>query len=318
MKKNVVNKIISFSPYIELAIRWIYWKILCQFLYITPNVRNKRKDRKKKNVSFDEISSFIKNNGVKSSDILLVHSSFKELKGLGKSPVQLIENLKQIVSDGTLVMPSIRKFENDPPINKYLHYDYSEEVTIFDLYKTPVITGILPSVMITMPDSEISLHPLNNLVAIGRQSEEMMKNNIILDKPAPCGVNSSWKFCLDHDAYIVGLGVELASCLTMIHTIEDCMDENWPIKNWYRERMFKITKHNHTENKIIRERRPIWGSLHWAGRTLSKDLIKNNIVNSININGVIIEVISSKKLEKFLKSKNIDGYPYFCVSKKLK
>jgi aminoglycoside 3-N-acetyltransferase len=82
--------------------------------------------------------------------------------------------------------------------------------------------------------------------------------------------------------------------------------------------MFKITKHNHTENKIIRERRPIWGSLHWAGRTLSKDLIKYNIVNSININGVIIEVISSKKLEKFLKSKNINGYPYFCVQKKLK
>ena len=143
-----------------------------------------------------------------------------------------------------------------------------------------------------------------------------MKNNIIGDKPTPCGANSSWKFCLDHDAYIIGLGVELASCLTMIHTIEDCMDQNWPIKNWYRERMFKIKTHNHTEKKLVRERRPIWGSLHWAGRTMSKDLIKNKIVNSININGVIIEVISSKKLEKFLKSKNRNGYPYFCVQRK--
>ena len=96
-------------------------------------------------------------------------------------------------------------------------------------------------------------------------------------------------------------------------TIEDCMDDNWPIKDWYRERKFKIINGNQIEYKIIRERKPIWGSLHWAGRTLANDLIKHNVVKSICINGVIVEIINSKELELFLNSKNKNGYPYFCV-----
>jgi aminoglycoside 3-N-acetyltransferase len=312
MKKLIFDKFISVSPYFELAIRWIYWNLLSNFL--SEKKIGKRKNEKVKNISFDDVINFIKNNGVQSTDILLVHSSFKELKGTRKSPIEIIDDLKKVVQNGTLVMPAIRKFDNDPPINKYLKHDYSGEITTFELNKTPIITGILPTTMISVPESKISLHPLNNLVAIGVHADEMMKNNIHGEKPTPCGLNSSWKYCLDHDAYIIGLGVELASCLTMIHTIEDCMDEQWPIKNWYREREFRIINGNHTEFKIIRERRPIWGSLHWAGRTLAKDLIKNNIVQSVNINGVVVEIISSKKLEQFLLSKNRNGYPYYCTN----
>jgi aminoglycoside 3-N-acetyltransferase len=316
-KKITLDKIISLSPYLELLIRWVYWRIISQ-ISILNKIRIKTKKSKKNTFDFDDIIAFLKNNGIKSDDIILVHSSYKELKNSGKSPIQIIEELKGLVNKGTLVMPSIRKFSNDPNTKNYLKYDYKNEVTNFDIYKSPVITGALPSVMLNRPDACISLFPLNNLVAIGKHSEQMMIGNLDGELPTPCGQNSAWKYLLEKDAYIVGLGVELASCLTMIHTIEDCLDQNWPINDWYRERNFKIIKNNNFELKTIRERKPIWGSLHWAGRTLAKDLIKNNIVKSIIIKGVIIEIISSQELAKFLNSKNSFGYPYFCVKSKLK
>ena len=316
-KKITLDKIISLSPYFELLIRWFYWRILIHISIL--NFFNKTKKLSKcSSINFDDIINFLKKNGINSDDIILVHSSYKELKNSGKSPIEIIEELKKLVSNGTLVMPSIRKFSNDPKISNYLKYDYKNEVTNFDVYKSPVITGALPSAMLNRIDAYISDFPLNNLVAIGKHSEQMMIGNLDGELPTPCGQNSAWKYCLENNAYIIGLGIELASCLTMIHTIEDCLDEKWPIKGWYRERKFKIIKNNYSELKTIRERKPIWGSLHWAGRTLAKDLVKNNIVKSILINGVIIEIISSKELAIFLNSKNINGYPYFSLNNKLK
>jgi len=315
--KASFDKFFSYSPYFELLIRWFYWRILIHISIL--NFFNKSKKSSKYNsINFDDIINFLKNNGINSDDIILVHSSYKELKNSGKSPIEIIEELKKLVSNGTLVMPSIRKFSNDPKISNYLKYDYINEVTNFDVYKSPVITGALPSAMLNRLDACISHFPLNNLVAIGKHSEQMMIGNLDGELPTPCGQNSAWKYLLEKDAYIIGLGVELASCLTMIHTIEDCLDQNWPINDWYRERKFKIIKNNNFELKTIRERKPIWGSLHWAGRTLAKDLIKNNIVKSITIKGVIIEIISSQELAEFLNSKNRYGYPYFCVKNKLK
>jgi len=277
---------------------------------------NKKKKVKIKIFDFNEILIFLQKNGIKPDDIILVHSSYNELKYCGKSPNEIIEDLKKLVNQGTLVMPSIRKFSNEPKVKNYIKYDYGDVVTNFDIYKSPVITGALPSVMLNRSDAVISPFPLNNLVAIGKHSDQMMRGNLDGELPAPCGINSAWKFCLEKDACIIGLGVELASCLTMIHTIEDCLDQKWPIKDWYRERKFKIIENENYQFKTIRERKPIWGSLHWAGRTLAKDLVKNNIVKSTYINGVIVEVISSKNLELFLNSKNKNGYPYFCIKKR--
>ena len=168
-----------------------------------------------------------------------------------------------------------------------------------------------------MPEAVISRFPLNTLVAIGPLAKPMMENNLIEGLPTACGINSAWKFCLDNNAYIIGLGIDLTGCLTMIHSAEDILDNKWPIKNWYRKRIFKIIDKEFETIKIVRERHPKWGTLHWAGRTLCKDLIKNNILQTQNIDGITIEVLKSKDLIDFLNSKNSKGYPYFFVKKHL-
>ena len=67
--------------------------------------------------------------------------------------------------------------------------------------------------------------------------------------------------------------------------------------------------------KIVRERQPKWGALHWAGRKLGKDLYNAKILLSHNIDGILIEVMKAKDLIDFLNSRNSKGYPYYGVGK---
>ena len=309
------NKIMGLSPYIELLVRYIYWKNIGLF---SGFVKSKKKRKESNFVDFSKITNYLKDFGISSGDLLLVHSSYGDLKGTQKKPIEIIQELKKLVGKtGTIAMPAIRKYEGEPEVKNYLKADMAKTVFTYDVHNTKVFTGALPATMIKMPEAEISKFPLNTLVAIGPLAKPMMENNLIGDLPTACGINSAWKFCLDNNAYIIGLGIDLVGCLTMIHAAEDLLDDKWPVKNWYRKRIFKIIDKDFETLKVVRERRPKWGSLHWAGRTLCKDLIKNNILHTQNIDGILVEVIKAKELIDFLNSTNSKGYPYFYVKKHL-
>lgn len=302
------------SPYIELLIRYLYWNNIDFFLRFA-----KKKRINTEYVNFSKISDYLKDVGISSGDLILVHSSYGNLKRVQKSPIEIIEELKEIVGEnGSIAMPAIREYEEEPNLRNYLKTDLSETVSTFNVYNTKVITGALPATMVKMREATVSRFPLNTMVAIGKLAKPMMENNLKGELPTACGANSSWKFCLDNNAYLVGLGTDLSGCLTMIHVAEDILDENWAIKNWYRKRIFKIIDKDFSVLKIVRERQPKWGALHWAGRTLCKDLADKKILFTKNIEGVLVEVMKAKDLIDFLNSKNQKGYPYFCVKKHLR
>lgn len=310
------NRLMGISPYVELFVRYMYWKNIGLF---SGFVKRKKKRKEPAFVDFSRIIDYLKNIGITSGDLLLIHSSYGELKCTQKKPMEIIQALKNLVGDnGTIAMPAIRKYEGEPDLKNYLDADISEIVFTYDVYKTKVQTGALPATMIEMPEAVISRFPINTLVSIGPLARPMMENNLAGDFTTACGINSSWKFCLDNNAYLIGLGTDLTGCLTMIHTAEDVLDDKWPVKNWYRERIFKIIDKDFETIKVVKERRPKWGSLHWAGRTLCKDLTNNKILRTANIDGILVEVIKSKDLIDFLNSKNSNGYPYFCVKNHLK
>jgi aminoglycoside 3-N-acetyltransferase len=303
------------SPYIEVLIRHLYWKNIQFFSRFAKH----KKLVDVESVNFSKVSEFLEDVGISSGDLLLVHSSYGNLKCFQKTPIEIIEGLIDIVGEsGTIAMPAIREYEEELDLKNYLKTDLSETVCTYDLYNTRVQTGALPATMVKMRESVVSRFPLNTMVAIGRLAKPMMENNLRGELPTPCGENSSWKFCLDNNAYLVGLGTDLSGCLTMIHVAEDVLDDKWAIKNWYRKRVFKVVDKDSAVLKIIRERQPKWGALHWAGRTLCKDLADKKILLTKNIEGVLVEVIKAKELIDFLNSKNHKGYPYFWVKKHLK
>jgi len=314
---ELINKVLCLNPNIELVVRKIYWR----YINIFGNTKTKRKDIKSLNEkkNFQRILSHLNCLGIDKGSLLLVHSSFKALEGFKKEPLEIINALLETIGEtGTLAMPAIRKYKEEPSRKDYLNKDLTGIMCTYDLKKTKIWTGLLPFYMMKMPQAVISRFPINSMVAVGALAKAMMEKNLDGDFPTPCGKNSSWKFCLDNDAFIIGLGIDLTHSLTMIHVAEDCKEDDWPIKNWYRERIFKIIDKDYEEIKKVKERFPAWGALHFAERTLCLDLIKSGLLRSEVIEGVLVETIKARDLIDFLNSKNGNGYPYFWVKKYLK
>lgn len=315
---SISKRIFALSPHIEMFARRLYWKNIEAFTNhsarkVKPEVKPEVKSVAEP-VDFNKIIDFLAQSGVEEGSLLLVHSAYEALKASKKRPNQILESLFELIGEkGTLAMPSMPKFKNDGIVTEYLTRDISQEVFEYDVQKSKVKTGALPGFLTKRPNSVRSRHPINTMVAEGPLAALLMEDNLAGESPLACGDQSSWKRCVDHNAVIVGLGTDLTHSLTMIHVAEDVLDADWPIKSWYRDKYFLIKDGEFEERRTLRERQPVWGALHYGERTLCKDLIKNNILISTTIDGVLVEVLHAQALLSFLNSKNKSGYPYFWV-----
>jgi hypothetical protein len=94
--------------------------------------------------------------------------------------------------------------------------------------------------------------------------------------------------------------------------------EEWPIKKWYRKRVFDIVDGNFHKRISVLERENIWGCYYLAALNYRNDLIKNNILTSKIVGGVTVEIVFAKKLIDFLRLRNRNGYPYYIPKKYFK
>lgn len=313
---GIKNKLFAISPYIEIAFRKIYWNNI-NFFYEKVKKKAQVKVKDRKNINFDKIIDYLQNKGIGEGDLMILHSSYEEIKYSRLKPDQIIDKFLQLLGkEGTLAMNSGRKFKEEKDVTYCLKENYEDLVCEYDVKKTRVWTGVLPMFMLRRSNAEISEFPINPMVAIGKYAKLMMECNLTGDLKAH-GKGSSWEYCWKHNAVIVGIGIDLTHSLTMVHTAEDT-NEKWPILYWYRDRKFLI-KNGLTEKIItVKERRPKWGSLHYAERTLCKDLINSRLLVSNIVEGVKVEYIYAQDLLNFLNSKNKNGYPYFGINKKNK
>lgn len=317
---SMLDRAMASSPHVEMVVRRLY-----RSSYFN-NFLSKFKSKKKasgqtvpRKIDFERITDHLINKGIKKGDILIVHSGFKPLKPSGLSPEEIVQKLKDLVGEtGTLVMPVIRKYPESPPESEALTADISDIRFTYDVQNSKVWTGIIPKTLMHMEGSVTSRFPLNTVTANGPHGQVMIADNLKEDKPTPNGQYSPWKYCTDHNAWVVSLGVDMAHSLTMIHTVEDVKKFDWPIKKWYREKHFTIIDGDFKQDKTVLERRPQWGMLHYAERTLSKDLLSSQVMSSSSVDGVGIEVLRSMDLYEFLNSRNSNGYPYFWLGKSLK
>lgn len=309
-----INSIMSLSPYLEVLIRNLYWRV--PFLIMKINKNRKTKNSNIPSISSRQFINYLADSGVGKGDVVIIHSSYQSLTSESEKPEAIISNLLTFLGEGgTLAMPAIPMFPDSPKITERMTADVSHLILDYDPINTPAWTGVLPNTMIKYPNSLRSLHPLNSMISIGLESEEMMKGNLFGEKPTPCGLNSSWYYCYRRNAKIVAVGTDLAHSLTMIHVAEDILGDNWNVPNWYRERKFRILCNDYKyKDRIITvlERHPKW-AMHYAERTLSKDLIKLGLTIRRNISGVNIEIINAKPLVDYLMSRNNTGYPYYLV-----
>ena len=295
------DRLFSISPYFELTFRSLYWnKYLHKYVKKFIKLFTYSKKMKINNINIDEIFNVLENNNINSGSILILHSSYEILNKTGLNPQEIIDRfIKYLGEDGTLAMNAARIIKKDE----------LENIEVYDIQRSRVWTGVLPAVMVKDPRSYISKFPINSMVAIGNHASKMMENNIAKNYLTSCGHNSSWNFCYEHNANIIGIGIDLVHSLTMIHVAEET--KSWPINNWYVERKFKIIDNDNIHYLKIFDRDPKWGKKNFAERTLFRDLLNNNILRIIDINGIKIQIINSIDLINFLNKNNQNGYPYF-------
>lgn len=302
----IYDKLALTSPQVEVMLRKLYWnnyKLLNRF-----KPKSSLKPPSSVKIDFDKIIEYLRSQNIGNGTLLIVHSSYGALKGSGLNPDEIIDKLLSLIGPtGTLAMPVIRHYVEEPAAEDEIKANLDNVVSTYDVDVTPITTGVLPQRLHARKDSVTSRFPLNPLCALGPLAEEMMADNI--NGRSPHDEHSAWKFCADHGAIILGLGIDLAHYLTMIHVAEEAYP-GWPIKDWFRERNFIIKDGDFYMQKKVLERHPKWGMLHLADKLYTKDFKENGILIENTIESTRIGVIEAPKLIQYLNSRKSEGYPY--------
>lgn len=318
---SIYKKIALLSPTAEVFLRKSYWALMPILRkYAKPSDANGNMSLsavEDKKVDFSKIVDYLNELGVKKGDIMIVHSSFDSLKSTGLDAEGIINALLELVGEeGTLAMPAIRHFPEEGEgvdyLKKYIKDEVPDDV-VYDLYRSPISSGLLPFTLSRYDDAVISEFPLNPLVAVGAEAEAMMKGNIDGVLPSAHGKDSAWKYCADHNAWNIGLGVDEKNYLTIFHVGQE--QPEWPFMedDWYLERNFTIKKGRNKTPLRIRERRHRWTKC-FPEMNFYNDLKKNNILSSKFVEGIEVLSVRSKDLFAFIRSQ-YDGYPYILPKK---
>lgn len=311
---GILSKIFELSPYIEVLVRRVYWGSPMLIDFVTKhNSNGKAKSVIINANAFGNILDFLKKNGVGEGSLIVVHAGADVLKSTGKSPKYIIDELLRLIGPkGTLAMPAFPQYKEGPTGFDRIHADVSNLVLEYDVNKSIPWTGLLPYILMRYPASVRSRHPLNSMVAMGPLAVPMIEKNLDGKGPLPCGLNSSWNFCVKNNAKVISIGVDMAHSLTMAHVAEDSYEDIWPVENWYRDRRFIVIDHKFRQEVIVRERHPKWAKFI-AERTFAKNLKDNEIMISTVIDGILVEVLDAHDLLNFLNDRKHTAYPYFMV-----
>lgn len=310
------------SPRAEVFLRKTYWAMMPLLHRVARSGESGDKtvsspEQDNNSADFSKVIDYLKRIGVKRGDRVIVCSSFDSLKATGLDAEGVINALLELVGEeGTLAMPAIRHFPEEGEgmdyLKKYIRDEVPDEV-LYDLYRTPISSGLLPFTLSRYDDAVISEFPLNPLVAVGAHAEEMMQGNVDGDLPSAHGSMSAWKYCADHNAWSIGLGVDEKNYLTIFHVGQE--QPEWPYKEdaWYLERNFQIKKGRNKTPLRIRERRHRW-TKYFPEMNFYNDLKKNSVLLQQFVEGIEVLAVHSDQLFEYI-GKQPDGYPYIIPKK---
>jgi len=300
-----IKKVFELFPQFEIFIRQLYYSNTTVYKKLKLS---KPKTKVKYSVIpnlFDKIKNKINMLGIENGDILIVHSSMDKLYSLGVSSKNILDYLIEKVGDrGTLVLPVY------PIINRNNLVDRQK----YDVKKTVCSTGMIPNIFLRYSEVVRSEFPYNSLAAKGKKASEMMKNNLKSDLAH--GPNSSWEYCINNHAKVLFLGVEAYHTATIVHAVEDLLDKEWPISDWYEEKQYIIKNENSEKIFTARIRKQYWSRFlteHYTAKVFEDKLL----LKRLKIEGIPIEYIpDSKKLIDFLINETKTGKLYLKIPKK--
>jgi aminoglycoside 3-N-acetyltransferase len=306
-----MKKLLENFPQAEAIVRNIYWRSPSLQKLVSRLGNGITTASVDAGFSIEELVLTLRSMGIKENDVVIVHSSMKKLARCGLGAKEIIESfMRKLCPHGTLVCPTFPRYSDELPSKERLTRDMSDVEFVYDVQRSTPWTGELGRVLMETPGARRSLHPLNTIAAYGAAVDKIFENETLNSLDLPCGPNSTWAALARLNAKIVMLGVDMAHSLTMIHVAEDCYEAQWPVKGWYRNRIFRVIDGEKESRVNVRERHPRW-ALSYAERKLSRDLYANGIARAARVGSLGVTVLDSRSLLDFLDSRKQSGYPYY-------
>lgn len=173
--------------------------------------------------------------GLKRGMDVMVHSSMKSLGFVVNGALDVIDSLLEVLGEeGTLLMPSHTGQLTDPaewkrpPIPTEFVETVRRCMKPFDIKTTPIRNrGVIPQVFLTYPGVCRSQHPLNSVIAKGRQAAYFTQTHPF---HASEGMESPIGRMYERGGYVLLIGVTLARC-TAVHLAEFIADVPYLKKN---------------------------------------------------------------------------------------
>ncbi|OGV83614.1 MAG: hypothetical protein A3K19_07750 [Lentisphaerae bacterium RIFOXYB12_FULL_65_16] len=157
--------------------------------------------------------------GLRSGDLVIVHSSLKSFGRVEGGADAVIDALLDAVSPGgTVAVPTLTYGpfapENPPPL--------------FDPKTRPCIVGHIPETFRQRPEAKRSLHPTHSIAAIGPLADELIRDHE--RARSPIGPDGAWGRIAQHGGYVLMLGAPIHTC-TMKHGPEEMLIP-WRLTDW--------------------------------------------------------------------------------------
>ena len=219
-------------------------------------------------------------------DIVLIHSSMDGLKTIGITAEEFIEFMKKQVQEKgiTFVLPCFPTTNLTAPTEKSRPYDPK---------KTICWTGMLPNKFLCEPDVIRTAFPYNSLAAMGPKAKEMMAHD--MEATSVYDKTSAWQYCYENHAKLLFAGVKASSSNTMgSHMVPDLMGEDWPVKDWYEERYYKVRIDGEVSEKLVRVQADKWAQYCMEERT-SGMLKEAGVLDETYIGGCNLGIVEDCK-----------------------
>ena len=157
--------------------------------------------------------------GVGKGSVVMIHSSFDQLN-VEFDVVRTLDILLETVGEeGTVLFPAWHF--------SYRAEDYLRKNLVFDVKRSPSVMGLLSEAARRHPDAYRSQHPLNSIVAIGKDAEMLVNEHTY--SRYPCDEKSPYYKMLRFNSIIIGIGVD-TNFLSFVHCPEDILKEQFPVK----------------------------------------------------------------------------------------
>ena len=155
------------------------------------------------------------------------------------------------------------------------------------------------------------MFPFNMLAAYGPLADELLRDNLNERKPSPHGADSGYYRISQHNGLVVSIGVPLRECITIAHVVEEVRTD-WPIKDFFTERRYRVVQGGVGKEWTVRLRRPEYAKFCHCRKKVGRDLTAEGVIHECSVGTVRVDWARAGEVYDFFWRKTAKRpYPYY-------